>query len=80
MMMNLLQNYQGIPLTRKIGNHSEISLDTSSSSESDSEVDEDDSVDSEPDMIDLPLRRRYPRRNRQARQFPGTIPWDAFAD
>ncbi len=63
-----------------LGNHSEISSDTSSSSESDSEVDEDDSVDSEPEMIDLPLRRRSPRRNRQARQFQGTIPWDAFAD
>ena len=57
-----------------------VSSDMSSSSESDFEVDDDDSVDSEPEMIDVPLRRHYPRRNRQARHFPGAIPWNAFTD
>ena len=36
-----------------------VSSDMSSSSESDFKVDDDDSVDSEPEMIDVPLRRHF---------------------
>ena len=51
---------------------SELSYD--SSSESDFAVEAQDSNDSEAEVI-----RQYPRRERQVRKLPGTIPWGALA-
>ena len=52
--------------------------DSDSSSESDFETNEEESIVSESDKDHSPVRD-YPRRNRQARQLPGTIPWGALS-
>ncbi len=52
---------------------------SSSTSESDFELDANDNTNSDRNDEDHDVVRRYPVRNRQQRQFPGTIPWDSLS-